>query len=109
MVQAFVDASILGYTNFLYRDNAAARALILKDNPDTTMERMDATIANMKAFGIVDSGDTLTMGIGAMTDARLKGFFDEIAAVGVVDDTLDLAASDTLAFVNKGIGLDIPR
>ena len=109
MVQAFVDASILGYTNFLYGDNAAARALILKDNPDTTAERMEATIANMKAFGIVDSGDTLTMGIGAMTDARMKGFFDEMVAVGVVDGTLDLAASYTLAFVNKGIGLDIPR
>lgn len=109
MVQAFVDASILGYTNFLYGDNAAARELILRDNPDTTYERMDATIANMKAFGIVDSGDTLTMGIGAMTDARMRGFFDEMVAAGVVDGTLDLAASYTLDFVNRGIGLDVPR
>lgn len=109
VVQRFVDGSILGYTNFLYGDNAAARALIIKDNPDTTPERMDATIANMKAFGIVDSGDTTTMGIGAMTDARMKGFFDAMVGSGVVDGTLDLNASYVLDFVNKGVGLDIPR
>ncbi len=109
VVQRFVDGSILGYTNFLYGDNAAAKAAILAANPDTTAERMEATIANMKAFGIVDSGDTATMGIGAMTDARMKGFFDAMVTAGVVDGTLDLASSYVLDFVNKGIGLDIPR
>jgi len=109
LVRRFVEASILGYTNFLYGDNAAARALILRDNPDTTAERMDATIENMKRFGIVDSGDTKTLGIGAMSDARMKDFFDAMVSAGVVDGTLDLAASYTLDFVNKGVGLDIAR
>ncbi len=109
LVQRFVDGAILGYTNFLYGDNTAARALILAANPDTTAERMDATIANMKAFGIVDSGDTATLGIGAMTDARMKDFFEAMVASGVVDGTLDLASSYVLDFVNKGVGLDIPR
>ena len=109
IVQKFVDASILGYTNFLYGDRTAAKALILRDNPDTTEDRMDATVENMKALGIVDSGETLTGGIGAMTDARMKDFFDQMVQAGVVDGTLDLEASYTLDFVNKGVGLDIPR
>jgi NitT/TauT family transport system substrate-binding protein len=109
IVQRFVDGSILGYTNFLYGDNAAARDLILAANPDTNAERMDATIANMKSFGIVDSGDTTTLGIGAMTDARMKDFFDAMVTSGVVDGTLDLAQSYVLDFVNKGVGLDIAR
>ena len=109
VVQAFVDASILGYTNFLYGDRNAAMALIKAANPDTTADRMTATIDNMKAFGIVDSGDTTTMGIGAMTDARMQDFFAQMVDAGVVDGTLPLADSYTLDFVNKGVGLDIAR
>lgn len=109
VVQKFVDASILGYTNFLYGDRTAALALIKAANPDTTDDRMVATIENMKAFGIVDSGDTASMGIGAMTDARMEDFFTQMVEAGVVDGTLPLKDSYTLDFVNKGTGLDIPR
>lgn len=109
VVERFVEASILGYANFLYGDNTAARARILVDNPDTTEARMDATLVNMKAFGIVDSGNTTTLGIGAMTDARMADFFKEMVAAGVVDGSLDQASIYTLDFVNKGIGLDIAR
>ena len=42
------------------------------------------SIAKMKEYGIVDSGDALQLGIGAMTDARMKGFFDKMVAAGVV-------------------------
>lgn len=109
IVQKFVDASILGYTNYLYGDRAAANALIKEANPDTTEDRLNATVDNMKTFGIVDSGDTATMGIGAMTDARMADFFKQMVDAGVIDGSLDLKASYTLDFVNKGIGLEIPR
>lgn len=109
VVQRFVDASILGYTNYLYGDRTAANELIKAANPDTTQDRMDATVDYAKRYGIIDDGDTLTMGIGAMTDARMKDFFDQMVEAGVVDGTLDLASSYTLDFVNKGVGLDIAR
>ena len=32
----------------------------------------------MKSHGIVDSGDAEKLGIGAMTDQRMKAFFDQM-------------------------------
>ena len=40
LVQRFVDASIIGWYNYLYGDNNAANALIKKDNPDMTDEQI---------------------------------------------------------------------
>jgi NitT/TauT family transport system substrate-binding protein len=110
LVQRFVDASILGWYNYLYGDNAAANARIKRDNPEMTDARIAYSIAKMKEHGIVDSGDTLKLGIGAMTDARMKSFFDKMAAAGVVKPGIDYRRSYTTQFVNKGVGLDLrPR
>ena len=38
------------------------------------------SVAKMKEYGIVDSGDALTLGIGAMTDARMKDFLRQDGA-----------------------------
>ena len=65
------------------------------------------SIAKMKEYGIVDSGDTLKLGIGAMTDARMKDFFDKMVKAGVVKPDLDYKQAYTLQFVNKGVGLDL--
>ena len=84
LVQRFVDASIIGWYNYLYGDNAAANALIKKDNPEMSDALIAYSVDKMKAYGIVDSGDARTGGIGAMTDARMAGFFDKMARAGVV-------------------------
>jgi NitT/TauT family transport system substrate-binding protein len=60
--------------------------------------------AQLKARGILVSGDATTLGIGAMTDARWKAFFDQMAATGLYDKTMDYKAGYTLQFVNKGFG-----
>ena len=41
------------------------------------------SVAKLKAYGVVNSGDALKLGIGAMTDARVKAFFDEMVKVGL--------------------------
>ena len=38
LVQRFVDASIIGWANYLYGDNRPANALIKKQNPEMTDE-----------------------------------------------------------------------
>ena len=58
LVQRFVDASIIGWYNYLYGDNAAANAMIKKLNPEMTDELLAYSVAKMKEYGIVDSGDT---------------------------------------------------
>jgi NitT/TauT family transport system substrate-binding protein len=109
MVQKFVEASILGWYNYLYGDNAAANALIKKDNPDMTDDKISAGIALMKANGIVDSGDTLQLGIGSMSDARMKSFFDKMVKAGLYKADLDYKKSYTLQFVNKGLGKELRK
>ena len=105
LVQRFVDASAIGWYNYLYGDNKAANALIKKDNPEISDGQIAFSIAKMKEYGIVDSGDSLKAGIGAMTDARMKSFFDKMVKAGVVDAKVDYKKSYTLQFVNKGVGV----
>ena len=107
LVQRFVDASIIGWYNYIYGDNKAANALIRKHNPEMSQELIDYSIAKMKEFGIVDSGDALKDGIGAMNDARMASFFDKMVRAGVVKPDVDFRNSYTLQFVNKGVGLEL--
>jgi NitT/TauT family transport system substrate-binding protein len=107
LVQRFVDASIIGWYNYLYGDNTAANALIRKLNPEMTNELLVYSLNKMKEYGIVDSGDTLRDGIGAMTDARAASFVDKMVRAGVVRPDIDSRKAYTLRFVNKGVGLDL--
>ncbi len=107
VVQCFVDGSAIGWTNYLYNDSAAANAMIKADNPEMSDEAIAYGIATMKEHGIVYSGEALTMGAGAMTDARVEDFYNKMVAVGAVPADLDWKASYTLQFVNKGVGLDL--
>jgi NitT/TauT family transport system substrate-binding protein len=107
MVQRFVDASIVGWYNYLYGDNTAANALIKRQNPEMTDGLIAYSIAKMKEYGIVDSGDALTLGIGAMTDARMRDFYGKMVRAGVVKPSLPLAKAYTLQFVNRKVGLDL--
>ena len=61
----------------------------------------------MKEYGIVDSGDAGTLGIGAMTDARMNSFFDKMVRAGVVKATSATGKSYTLQFVNRKVGVDL--
>ena len=107
LVQRFVDASIIGWYHYLYGDNAPANALIKKLNPEMTDELLAYSLARMKEYGIVDSGDTLRDGIGAMSDARAASFYDKMVRAGVVRPDIDFRKAYTLRFVNKGVGLDL--
>jgi NitT/TauT family transport system substrate-binding protein len=107
VVQCFVDGSAIGWANYLYGDNKAANAAIRRDNPEMTDEQIAYSIAKMKEHGIVDSGDTQKLGIGAMTDERMKSFFDKMVKAGLFKPSLDYKRSYTLQFVNKGVGLDV--
>ena len=104
LVQRFVDASIIGWCNYLYGDNAAANARIKRDNPEMSDALIAYSIAKMKEYGIVDSGDSLKRGIGAMTDARMKSFFDKMVAVGVVKAGIDYKKAYTPAIREQGRG-----
>jgi NitT/TauT family transport system substrate-binding protein len=109
LVQRFVDASTLGWYNYLYGDNRQANALIKRDNPEMTDELLAYSVARMKEYGIVDSGDAQKHGIGAMTNARMKDFFDKMVKAGLFKADLDYKKAYTLQFVNRGVGLELKK
>jgi NitT/TauT family transport system substrate-binding protein len=107
LVQRFVDASVIGWYNYVYGDNKPGNDLIRKGNPEMTDALLAYSVAKMKEYGIVDSGDTTTLGIGAITDARMKSFFDKMVRAGVVKGSIDPSRAYTLQFVNKRVGIEL--
>jgi len=106
LVRRFVEASILGWVHYLHGDNAAANAAIKAQNPDMDDALIGFSIAQMKKFGIVESGDALTRGVGAIDFARVQRHYAEMAEAGAAAKGLDLAKGFDLRFVNHGLGLD---
>jgi NitT/TauT family transport system substrate-binding protein len=109
LVQRFVDASAIGWYNYIYGNNAPANDMIKRQNPEMTDDLLAYSVAKMKEYGIVDSGDALELGIGAMTDARMANFFDKMVRAGVTKANLDYRKSYTLRFVNKKVGVELRR
>ncbi|ESW86207.1 ABC transporter substrate-binding protein [Mesorhizobium sp. C280B] len=109
VVQCFVDGSAKGWYNYLYGDNKAANEMIKKENPDMTDEQIAFSIEQLKKFGVVDSGDSEKLGIGAMTDARIQSFYDKMVKAKVTPAGIDIKKAYTLAFVNKSVGLDLKK
>jgi NitT/TauT family transport system substrate-binding protein len=106
VVQRFVTATLEGWAQYMKGGPAiaAANAAIKRDNPDMTDDKMAYALKVMNEYGIVRSGDALTLGIGAMTDARWKRFYDTMTAAGVFPKGLDVTKAYSLEFVNKGVG-----
>ena len=105
LVQRFVDASLEGWSSYLYGDPASADALIKSDNPEMTDALLAFGRRMLREHGIVDSGDTDTAGIGTMTAARWAEFFASMQSQGLYPTTLDPAQAYTLAFVGHGVGV----
>src|ERR1051325_2585328 len=105
LVQRFVDASIEGWYSYLHGDPAPGNALIKKDNAEMTDALLAYGIDKMKEHGIVDRGDAKANGIGAMTDARWKDFFETMARAGLYSTTMVWRKAYTLQFVNKKAGM----
>jgi NitT/TauT family transport system substrate-binding protein len=101
LVQRFVDASIEGWLSYLNGDPGPAHALIKSHNPEMTDELLDYGRRKMKEHGLVESGDAATLGIGAMTEARWKAFFEMMAAQGLYPKDMDWRRAYTLQFVNR--------
>lgn len=109
VVQCFVDGSAKGWYKYLYGDNKAANEMIKKDNPDMSDEQIAFSIEQMKKFGLADSGDTEKLGIGAMTDERIKNFYDKMVKAKVTPAGIDIKKAYTLTFINKGVGLELKK
>jgi NitT/TauT family transport system substrate-binding protein len=107
LVQRFVDASIEGWASYMYGDPAPANALIKADNPEQTDALLAYARDMMKSNGIVDSGESIAGGIGAMSDARWRDFAGVMIGQGLYPKDLDVTKAYTLRFVDKGVGNEL--
>lgn len=98
-VRAFVEASAAGWKSYLTGDAAPGDALIRKDNPEMTQDVLDQAREKLKSYGIVESGDAVSGGVGVMTDARWAEFFKVASENGVYPKDMDYKKAYSLEFV----------
>ena len=97
-VQAFVEASALGWKQYLQGDPRPADAMILKLNGEMTPAILDQAREKMRQYRLVTGGDAANGGVGAMTDATWARFFTMASGLGVYSKTLGYRAAYTTAF-----------
>lgn len=101
LVQRFVTASIAGW--YSYFDNPEpGNQMIQAANPEMSDEQIAYGLAKMQEYGLVLSGDAESLGIGAMTEARWREFFEAMVAAGVYAADTDYTQAFTLEFANQG-------
>jgi len=109
VAKRFVEASIIGWYNYLYGDNTAANEAIKKDNPEMTDGQLAYGLAKLKEYGIVVSSDAETKGIGCMTDARWQSFYDKMVAINLFEAGIDIKQAYTTEYVCQGVGMDLVK
>ena len=73
----------------------AVLALVPTGGEDLFRFKMD----QMKRRSLVDGGDAARLGLGAMTDARWRSFFDVMTQAGLYPASLDVRQAYTLDFL----------
>jgi NitT/TauT family transport system substrate-binding protein len=99
-VAAFVKASMEGWKSYLTGDPSGANALIKKDNPNMGDDKIAHGIKMLKETGMVFGGDAAKLGVGVVTDERMKKMYDMMVANKMIDGTkVDLKRTYTTQFV----------
>jgi NitT/TauT family transport system substrate-binding protein len=99
-VAAFVKASMEGWKSYLTGDPSPGNALIKKDNPNMTDAKIAHAIKLLNETGMVFGGDAKTMGVGVITDARMKQIYDMMVSNKLLDPAkVDLRKTYTTQFV----------
>jgi NitT/TauT family transport system substrate-binding protein len=99
IVRRFLDVSAEGWRSYLTGDPAPGNALMLKANPGMSAALLAYGRGVLIKQGIVMGGDAEKLGIGAMTDARWKAFFDSMVAAKLYPADLPYKSAYTLQFV----------
>jgi NitT/TauT family transport system substrate-binding protein len=110
LVQRFIDASTVGWYNYLYNDSTLGNEAILEANPDLTLEGLTAEVEQLKSLGVIDSGYQKEVGIGAIDLDRVASFYDVVVKAGILEEgSVDVAKVATDQFVNKKVGMDLVK
>jgi NitT/TauT family transport system substrate-binding protein len=99
-VAAFVKASMEGWKSYLTADPSAANAMIKRDNPNMTDDKIAHGIKMLKETGMVFGGDAAKLGVGIVTDERMKTMYDMMVSNKMIDGSkVDLKRTYTTQFI----------
>jgi len=98
-VAAFVKASMEGWKSYLKGDPSPGNALIKKDNPNMTEDKMAVGIKLLNETGMVFGGDAAKRGAGVITDERMKITYDMMVSMKLLDPKVDVKKTYTTAFI----------
>jgi hypothetical protein len=96
-----VEASAQGYETCMTGDYTPAMKAVNAANPEHGEPLFHFKTKEMREHQTVTGGDAAIWGLGAMSAARWKDFFDTMVSAGVYQATLDYKAGYTLEFSNK--------
>lgn len=99
-VAAFIKATMEGWKSYLKGDPSPANAMIKKDNPNMTDDKIANGIKLLNETGMVFGGDAAKLGVGVITDERMKKTYDMMVAMKLLDPAkVDLKKTYTTQFV----------
>ena len=99
LVRAFVEASRKGWEACMAGDYEPAMRAVLALVPTGGEDLFRFKMDQMKRRGLVDGGDAARLGLGAMTEARWRSFFDVMTQAGLYPASLDVRQAYTLDFL----------
>jgi NitT/TauT family transport system substrate-binding protein len=98
-VKQFLAATAEGYRQCDAGEAPEGMKLMLTTNPDHSEALYHFKLKEMRERKMVTGGDAEKLGIGAMTAARWKDFFETMSGAGVYPRALDYTKAYTLKFV----------
>ena len=107
LVQRFVDASAIGWYHYIYGDSRPGNDADQEAKPGNDRRALGLFHRQDEAIRHRRFRRREKLGIGAMTDARMKSFFDKMVRAGVVKAAIDYKRAYTTQFVNKGVGVEL--
>jgi len=102
LVRRFVAAVIAGWRDYLSGDPAPANALIRKANPEMTDALLAYGRRAMIEHNVVTEDRGSWSGIGVMSEARWRSFFETMSAQGLYPKSMDWRAAFTTKFLDSG-------
>lgn len=98
-LRGFIAASAEGWRDYLNGDPEPANRLIRRANPEMTSELLAQARDLLNEYELVEGGDAVTLGIGAMTAERWRTFFEVVSEQGVYPDDLNWRDAFTLDYL----------
>ena len=101
VVRRFIEASAQGYKDCTTGEAPEGMALVLKANPEHGEPLWHYKLKQMRERGMAAGGDAAAGGIGVMTDARWKDFFDTMSSAGLYPKTVKYQNAYTTEFTKN--------